>query len=226
VKTINWGYWGNVGVVADEFHRGVMRQMGVGSIEAEEGMAALQALMGSDLRQMILIRTLTREATESLVAAGRVARVGQPSGEAGARTHAAGEAKVGDAGPVTMGMVEQIVGDKLSEALRMDRGRIKADVPILEYGVDSIIGINLVRLLSDALAIDLEATKLFEYGTVKSLAQYISTHWATHLAGRESASLSIGGGTNGGAPHRFSVLRNDRSAVEAMSDDGYEKATF
>ena len=37
VKIVNWGYWGSVGVVADETHRATMTQLGLGSIEPDEG---------------------------------------------------------------------------------------------------------------------------------------------------------------------------------------------
>src|SRR6202041_2509692 len=41
VKIMNWGYWGEVGVVADESYRKAMQRMGVGSIASGEGMEAL-----------------------------------------------------------------------------------------------------------------------------------------------------------------------------------------
>lgn len=66
VRTINWGYWGTVGVVADEAFNKSFAQMGIGSIEPHEGMAALQLLLGSDLRQMALYKTLTGAATAGL----------------------------------------------------------------------------------------------------------------------------------------------------------------
>ncbi|HXH38620.1 MAG TPA: SDR family NAD(P)-dependent oxidoreductase [Thermoanaerobaculia bacterium] len=66
VKIMNWGYWGNVGVVADETYNRIMRQMGIGSIEPHEGMASLQTLIGSGLRQMALIKTLNSQATTGL----------------------------------------------------------------------------------------------------------------------------------------------------------------
>ena len=56
---MNWGYWGSVGVASDEFHRKVMERMGIGSIETQEGMASLQALVSSDKHQMVLIKMLT-----------------------------------------------------------------------------------------------------------------------------------------------------------------------
>ena len=66
VKVMNWGYWGSVGVAADETHNKIMAHMGIGSIEPAEGMAALQALVGTDVPQMILIKTLDSEATAGL----------------------------------------------------------------------------------------------------------------------------------------------------------------
>jgi acyl transferase domain-containing protein/tryptophanase/acyl carrier protein len=66
VKIMNWGYWGDVGVVADETYNALMRQMGIGSIEPREGMAALQALLGSETRQLALVKTLTNQAPPGL----------------------------------------------------------------------------------------------------------------------------------------------------------------
>ncbi|KZW99784.1 hypothetical protein JL49_15650 [Pseudoalteromonas luteoviolacea] len=51
IKIINWGYWGSVGVVQDEFYQKKMRTMGIGSIEAEQGMQALATFMDSNLTQ-------------------------------------------------------------------------------------------------------------------------------------------------------------------------------
>lgn len=62
VKIMNWGYWGNVGVVADEAYARVMRKMGIGSIEPREGMSALEALMASAVDQVALLKTLAPEA--------------------------------------------------------------------------------------------------------------------------------------------------------------------
>jgi hypothetical protein len=63
---MNWGYWGSVGVVADESHNKLMAQLGLGSIEPREGMAALQAFVSSDVPQLALIKTLNSEATAGL----------------------------------------------------------------------------------------------------------------------------------------------------------------
>ena len=66
VKIMNWGYWGSVGVVAAQSYNDIMRSMGIGSIEPEEGMASLEALVSSGMRQMVLIKTLNGQATAGL----------------------------------------------------------------------------------------------------------------------------------------------------------------
>lgn len=71
----------------------------------------------------------------------------------------------------------QVITSQLSEALRMDADAIGRDAPFADFGVDSIIGVNLVRTISEALQIELETTSLFEYSTVDELAQYILTKW-------------------------------------------------
>src|ERR1041385_7607017 len=58
VKIMNWGYWGSVGVVAEESYSRAMRQQGVGSIEPEEGMASLERLMESELEQIGVVKTI------------------------------------------------------------------------------------------------------------------------------------------------------------------------
>ena len=41
VKVMNWGYWGHAGIVSSPEYQERMQQAGIGSIEPEEGMAAL-----------------------------------------------------------------------------------------------------------------------------------------------------------------------------------------
>ncbi|WP_052421797.1 SDR family NAD(P)-dependent oxidoreductase [Paenibacillus sp. FSL P4-0081] len=57
VKTMNWGYWGGVGVVASDAYQERMAQMGIGSIEPEEAMEALGGLLSGPLNQLALLKT-------------------------------------------------------------------------------------------------------------------------------------------------------------------------
>ncbi|HWP96054.1 MAG TPA: SDR family NAD(P)-dependent oxidoreductase [Syntrophomonadaceae bacterium] len=67
VKTMNWGYWGNVGigsVVPDAFKNRLI-QAGIGSIESPEAMEALEILLSGPMDQIALLK-----ATKTLIMDG------------------------------------------------------------------------------------------------------------------------------------------------------------
>ncbi|MCF2860137.1 amino acid adenylation domain-containing protein [Pseudoalteromonas sp. SMS1] len=66
VKVINWGYWGSVGVVQDEYYQKKMQAIGLGSIEAEAGMAALDKFIGSDLLQAGVMQIIQGQFQDTL----------------------------------------------------------------------------------------------------------------------------------------------------------------
>ena len=166
VKTMNWGYWGSVGVVADEEHNKRMAQVGLGSIEPEEGMAALQLLAGSSLAQAALIKTVEKAKPAPAVAKPAAAvAVAAPRNEQRVREH-----------------VRRLISETMSDAVQIDAARIGGDTPFSELGVDSIAGIRFLRLINEALQIELEATSLFEYSTVEQLTGHILGAWGTQIA--------------------------------------------
>src|SRR5262249_16160895 len=58
------------------------------------------------------------------------------------------------------------------------------EAPFADFGVDSIIGVNLVRAISEALQIELDAASLFEYSTVGQLSEYIFKNWGRQITER------------------------------------------
>jgi acyl transferase domain-containing protein/tryptophanase/acyl carrier protein len=80
--------------------------------------------------------------------------------------------------------IRQIITEKLSVALRMDAAMIRKDASLADYGVDSIIGVNLVRTINEDLEIEVEPAKLFECSTVDQLGDYIWSHWREQVTGR------------------------------------------
>ncbi|HET9526186.1 MAG TPA: SDR family NAD(P)-dependent oxidoreductase, partial [Pyrinomonadaceae bacterium] len=55
VKTINWGYWGEVGVVASAEYNRRLAAQGVGSISVEEGMPAVHTVLGNRVGQVVAV---------------------------------------------------------------------------------------------------------------------------------------------------------------------------
>ncbi|MEM7395354.1 MAG: methyltransferase, partial [Verrucomicrobiota bacterium] len=56
VQVINWGYWGDVGIVATPAYRERMKKQGVRSISVEEGMQAVERLLSSNLFQAAFVK--------------------------------------------------------------------------------------------------------------------------------------------------------------------------
>lgn len=82
--------------------------------------------------------------------------------------------------------VRQIILATLSDSLKLDAATIRGDTPFAEYGVDSIIGVNLVRTINETLEIELETMSLFEHSTVDQLSQFIGTNWQKQIPGRQA----------------------------------------
>ncbi|MFI9594971.1 SDR family NAD(P)-dependent oxidoreductase [Nonomuraea sp. NPDC052265] len=56
VSVINWGYWGSVGAVSGGGYDGRFAELGIGSIEPEEGMAVLASVLRAGARQALVVK--------------------------------------------------------------------------------------------------------------------------------------------------------------------------
>ncbi|WP_187413120.1 SDR family NAD(P)-dependent oxidoreductase, partial [Streptomyces sp. WAC01526] len=66
VKVMNWGYWAGVGVVTADGYQQRMAQLGLGSIEPDEGMAAFDALLASPYPQLALLKATDTRSIDGL----------------------------------------------------------------------------------------------------------------------------------------------------------------
>lgn len=78
--------------------------------------------------------------------------------------------------------VRQTILQCVADALTMSPGEIDHDRQFSEYGVDSIIGVDLINVINTALGLTLRTTALFDYGNVKELAQFIYDEHGKQLA--------------------------------------------
>jgi polyketide synthase PksM len=53
--TINWGYWGETGIVSGGTYAKRMNEMGIGSISNRDGMDILEAVLSNEVRQVVAI---------------------------------------------------------------------------------------------------------------------------------------------------------------------------
>ncbi len=66
VKTINWGFWGSIGIVASEDYRQRMAEVGLGSVEAPEGLPIIERVLSSTVSQVAYLKTTKTDIAKDL----------------------------------------------------------------------------------------------------------------------------------------------------------------
>ena len=56
--TVNWGYWGQVGIVSSEDYNKRMEAMGIAGINIEEGMQVVEEVLSNELAQLVIIKII------------------------------------------------------------------------------------------------------------------------------------------------------------------------
>ncbi|MEX3613474.1 MAG: SDR family NAD(P)-dependent oxidoreductase, partial [Burkholderia gladioli] len=104
----------------------------------------------------------------------RQAEVGAGAGRHGSSVapNAAAPATVEE--PVAIdAAVHRVLLAELARTLKLDAAEIDTQMPFSDYGVDSILGVGLVKQLNDRLGLDLNTTILFEHSSLERLVAHI-----------------------------------------------------
>ncbi|MGI6668749.1 MAG: SDR family NAD(P)-dependent oxidoreductase [Acetivibrionales bacterium] len=82
--------------------------------------------------------------------------------------------------------LSQYITDRIAESLIKVLGISADDIdiekPFSSYGVDSISGLDLINSINKAIGIVLRTTVLFDYGTIKDLAQFICNEYGGQIS--------------------------------------------
>ncbi|MCX5214357.1 SDR family NAD(P)-dependent oxidoreductase [Kitasatospora sp. NBC_00240] len=116
--------------------------------------------------------------------------------------------------------VKDVIFDQLKLSLKVDRTQIAADDAFMDYGIDSIIGVQLIQEINRRIGTDLATTDLFDHGSVNRLARYIAG------AHRAEATASLPAGLSAqaaepappvaqAAPHRAAAPQAPQAAPRA-----------
>ena len=62
---------------------------------------------------------------------------------------------------------------RVSEYLSLDPDAIRTDVPLAEYGLDSVFALSLCGDIEDDLQIEVEPTLAWDYPTLALLAEFL-----------------------------------------------------
>lgn len=150
-KIINWGYWGEVGVAANDEYRKRFAAAGIYPIRTAEGIDAIEKILAADHVQVLAMKV----SPEVLTSMG------------------AGVTQAENAEDLT----ESVILDSIAEVLKIDKTELDMDVPYNEYGVDSILAGQIIYKINNSLGVELSSTALFNYPTALRLKEFIVSEY-------------------------------------------------
>ncbi|BBB92537.1 MAG TPA: SDR family NAD(P)-dependent oxidoreductase [Methylomusa anaerophila] len=102
-----------------------------------------------------------------------------------------------------------ILRESIAGALKMETGKIKDELSFSEYGVDSIIAVNLVNAINKKLNITMQITALFDYNNVNQLVRHIVEEYESILISMLQEQENMPGLAETGTEPAEAVAVND-----------------
>ncbi|MEU5227557.1 type I polyketide synthase, partial [Streptomyces toyocaensis] len=180
--SVQWPSWKDTGM--GEARSAAYQASGLASLSDAQGLALLDRALESGARVVMPVlprpgagfsaERLTARRLESPPAAPAV----QPAAAPVAPRPVAGE------GADVRAAVEAVASwllDQLAAELRFDRARLAGDVPVHDYGMDSIMVSQLVQTVARRLDVSVDPSALLEHPTVDGFAAYLGEEHRTAL---------------------------------------------
>ncbi|ETR70424.1 MAG: hypothetical protein OMM_03254 [Candidatus Magnetoglobus multicellularis str. Araruama] len=161
ILSVNWPLWKDGGMKIDEASEKMMLQItGMAAMETENGIRSLYRCIASDYCQVMVMEGRIRQMRLNLSMKYPVL-VPEPSKNVELDDAEFFEEKV-----------QQYLKNLLSPVIGLASKRIRTDVPMEEYGIDSIMVMELTDQLEEVFG-TLSKTLFFEYKTINELADYL-----------------------------------------------------
>ncbi|HVI44560.1 MAG TPA: SDR family NAD(P)-dependent oxidoreductase, partial [Chitinophaga sp.] len=179
VKVINWGYWGGVGLSKDAWLGKQLLSKGLLPLTIQEGVTAFEQVLSAAAPQYIVMKAtaelLRQSGIESNTATS--ASTEQTNNPPTLKITAMPEKYENPSS-----LVKNAIIAALADVLRLDREIFDDNTPYMNYGIDSLMAVDIVNKVSDELKINLRVTDLFNYANISKLAEYITQHFPETVA--------------------------------------------
>ncbi|MGY4743247.1 amino acid adenylation domain-containing protein [Streptomyces sp. ATMOS53] len=186
IQSIQWPSWKDTGM--GEVCTAAYRASGLAALSDEQGLALLERALGSGTR--VVLPAVARpdavwqpdRLTDRHLDPGGKASVASVASLASLASLASEETAAGLPEPGPGATVLRAVSDaaadwllgRLAAELRFDRSRLTGDVPVQDYGVDSIVVAQLVQETAKRLDVSLDPSALLEHPTADAFTQYLA----------------------------------------------------
>ncbi|GEB48128.1 hypothetical protein SCA03_06790 [Streptomyces cacaoi] len=210
--SIEWPSWRDTGM--GEVRSAAYRASGLAPLGDEDGLALLDRALASGARVVLpalpreevwspeglTARRLEPQAAPSASSAVPSAPVG-PAAPTASAASAASAVSGGSASAEVVAAAASWLLDQLARELRFDRARLAADVPVHDFGVDSIMVSQMVQMAAKELDVSIDPSALLEHPTAEGFAAYLAEEFpeALHTAFAPASSASSGSQAAGGA---------------------------
>ncbi|MBK8254808.1 MAG: type I polyketide synthase [Polyangiaceae bacterium] len=178
--SIQWGPFSEVGLAAVSANRGQRLALrGIHSFSPREGLMLMERAISTPVAVVGLVRLSLRQLFDfypRMVAAPFFAAVRSDGGTNGPREVGRAEFRTGlekARAKDRRRMLESHLVDHLEKVLRLPAGRIDLEGPFLNYGMDSLMSLEVRHRLEASLGIKLSAAVLYTYPNVSSLAGHL-----------------------------------------------------
>ena len=71
-------------------------------------------------------------------------------------------------------LIKSEIKELIAEVLYVDTDKVSDTKVFMELGLDSILGVELVRKLKDKYQVDIKATKIYDYSNINRLSEYVA----------------------------------------------------
>ncbi|MFD6231238.1 SDR family NAD(P)-dependent oxidoreductase [Streptomyces sp. NPDC060232] len=166
VRTVNWGPWAELGMVADPRYQARLLESGLHPMSPEAGAAAFLRTLGSSHLQLAVLDVGDE------VADGLVARFNRGHGQAGAAAPRSRTARP-EGATGAAGSVAEFVRAELARALRRSPAEIDTSARFDRLGVDSLLAVSLTRRIGAHFGLELPATFMFNHRTVDAVGLHL-----------------------------------------------------
>ncbi|MCW5321949.1 SDR family NAD(P)-dependent oxidoreductase [Verminephrobacter aporrectodeae subsp. tuberculatae] len=190
VFVVNWGYWGSVGIVSGPHYQREMAARGVGSIEPADGFACLRMQLGAGLPQAMVMNAdpgrfpsfgLTLENAAAPSAATVVHSIQENSMYTDGGKPSSGGSLPHGAPATVRPAAERYLAGVFARVLKCDADALDVNETFDTFGVDSLLGMDLLRALRQDLG-ELPSTLFYQKLTIAEVAAYLVEHKGDALA--------------------------------------------
>ncbi len=223
--SVNWGGWDRIGLLRAE---GTLRSVegytseGLQALSGEEALAALRRALESKPIQMITLPMDADRFVEFHGASGvppvfaeLVARAQTTGGGQSNRSEIL--AQLSEAGQSQRReILEAYLEETLGRVLKLGAHRIDRERPLGTMGLDSLMGLEFVRRLSNALETAVPATVVFNYPTIRLLAAHLLRRMQLEPAAESALDASAATPALDGKDRAIGDLAGDVSEEEAL----------